>query len=37
LVTGQNITLLSSIAFIILVLSVIPWRASQKILIHSAD
>jgi SSS family transporter len=37
LVTGQNISLLSSIAFIILVLSVIPWRASQKILIHSAD
>jgi len=37
LVTGQNITLLSSIAFIILVLSVIPWRASKKILVHSAD
>jgi SSS family transporter len=37
LVAGQNISLLSSIAFIILVLSVIPWRASQKILIHSAD
>jgi SSS family transporter len=37
LVTGQNISLLSSIAFIILFLSVIPWRASQKILIHSAD
>ncbi|SDM12975.1 transporter, SSS family [Daejeonella rubra] len=37
LVTGQNIGLLSSIAFIILVLSIIPWRASQKILVHSAD
>ena len=33
LVTGQNIALLSSIAFIILLLSVVPWRASQKILI----
>ena len=37
LVTGQNIALLSSIAFIILVLSVIPWIASKKILVHSAD
>ena len=34
LVTGQNIGLLSSIAFIILLISVIPWRASQKILIN---
>jgi SSS family solute:Na+ symporter len=37
LVTGQNIGLLSSIGFIILGLSIIPWRASNRILLHSAD
>lgn len=37
LITGQNLTLLGSIGSVIFILAYIPWRASGKIVLYSAD